>query len=1061
MNFGGTTNPDYNFLGTGATVFTGNVGIGGVSPGSRALFAEGTGTTTAQIQADRGAATALTNRTVTFRSVTTGAAVQGYGMELHFEFTDGGGSSVLSNIRVMRGTVGTSGEMEFETVNAGASPGTALFLRQDHRVELPGHSAPAVSTAGSGALYFDSTSNTFKISQNAGAYVDIGTALFGGGWTKTGTDVHLTTSTDSVGIGTASPARKLDVTDGGQSTKWLVKDFTTTPDFTIPVDFGPAFYTAVGEVGAGYIASASGVGVIPEMYFYRSRGDTVTPTSVVDNDVLMNINVNGHLSGFFQNPMQIQAAVDGTPGGTVPVRLDFIYNGVTEMSLNNSGFLGVGVPNPQTRLSVSETGGIDPAAGMIPANTDLNLYKNGFTGGAPGIGVIFSELGTPALGGAFRGIRSRGTVAVPATVVNGDHIMSIEAYAHEGTALQNTANIRFEVDGVPSAGNMPTRILFQTGPAATPITRMTIDSTGKITIPGLIDPTGLQFSRESANPGTADTLYVDDGTQGTAGDLFFGGTNISAGLSSPSGGGWTDDGTTVRLTTSTDSVGIGTASVAAGNKIHAIAPDGVRAARFERTRTTGTGSASTAIEVATISAAASISDGFGTGINFRIGDSVADQGVATINAVRDTADNSGALTFLTTDVGSLNEAMRITHDQRVAVGLTAPSGVFHASGDGNAVSSSLYFSGDPFVFSDQNNSPATSIIVAGAAANRGVYKATKSRGTLAAPTAAVSGDNIWSAIGVIYDGAALRATAEIATLADGAVSSGNAPQRIEFLTGTTTTRTTRMTIASGGTVDVAGDLDVGGKLTVTGLIDPTGLQFDRVSANPGTSDTIYADDGTQGTAGDLFYGSANVSNVLNGIFAVADDTASVFSVAEGANNYIGVTTTDGSETVILGNVTTLPTIALVGPIQALGQISTGTPAAVSFNEEGIRTIDGDGGGVRLRVDNVETVATTSGASVSTSGAAQFGTGVIGLGVNIRITTTITGPTSIDVGVSGDATRFIAGLSTLTAGTSEEGVSVDVYTTGSTPILITANGGNFTAGAIRVQLVELNPQPFTS
>ena len=329
---------------------------------------------------------------------------------------------------------------------------------------------------------------------------------------------------DTPEVGTTRGNVTINSYAGGRASKFAVTDYTTTPAFSVPEDVGDAFYTAVGNIGAGYVAGAFGTGVIPELYFYRARGDTTAPADVAINDRLLGINVNPWASGGWASGFAINVDVSAAPSGAiVPMKLDFINKGVTDMSLSDDGYLGVGAPRPQTRLSVSETGGVDPASALIPANTDLTLYKNGFTGGAPGMGVIFSELGTPALGAAYRGIRSRGTVAAPAIVVSGDHIMSVEAYAYDGAALQNTANIRFEVDGAPSAGNMPTRILFQTGPAATPITRMTIDSSGgvdipgKLTVGGLIDPTGMVFDEQSTVPGGAPgaakgTLWVRDDT---------------------------------------------------------------------------------------------------------------------------------------------------------------------------------------------------------------------------------------------------------------------------------------------------------------------------------------------------------------------------------------------------------------------------------------------------------------------------------------------------------------------------------------------------------------------
>ena len=51
------------------------------------------------------------------------------------------------------------------------APATALDLNGS--ASYRGIAAPAVSPAGQGRVYFDSTSNTFKISQNGGAYADI------------------------------------------------------------------------------------------------------------------------------------------------------------------------------------------------------------------------------------------------------------------------------------------------------------------------------------------------------------------------------------------------------------------------------------------------------------------------------------------------------------------------------------------------------------------------------------------------------------------------------------------------------------------------------------------------------------------------------------------------------------------------------------------------------------------------------------------------------------------------------------------------------------------------
>lgn len=62
------------------------------------------------------------------------------------------------------------------------APNTALDL--NGALSFRGIAAPAVSVAGQGRIYFDSTSNTFKVSQHNGAYVDLVGA--GGGVTSVG-----------------------------------------------------------------------------------------------------------------------------------------------------------------------------------------------------------------------------------------------------------------------------------------------------------------------------------------------------------------------------------------------------------------------------------------------------------------------------------------------------------------------------------------------------------------------------------------------------------------------------------------------------------------------------------------------------------------------------------------------------------------------------------------------------------------------------------------------------------------------------------------------------------
>lgn len=86
------------------------------------------------------------------------------------------------------------------------------------------------------------------------------------------------------------------------------------------------------------------------------------------------------------------------------------------------------------------------------------------------------------------------------------------------------------------------------------------------------------------------------------------------------------------------------------------------------------------------------------------------------------------------------------------------------------------------------------------------------------------------------------------------------------------------------------------------------------------------------------------------------------------------------------------------------------------------------------------------------------------GVTIRVTTAITGATSISIGDGTDADRWGASiavaLNTTTTGANFTINSVPIYPS-DTSVVITGAGGNFSAGVVRVTVHYMNFTAATS
>lgn len=109
-------------------------------------------------------------------------------------------------------------------------------------------------------------------------------------------------------------------------------------------------------------------------------------------------------------------------------------------------------------------------------------------------------------------------------------------------------------------------------------------------------------------------------------------------------------------------------------------------------------------------------------------------------------------------------------------------------------------------------------------------------------------------------------------------------------------------------------------------------------------------------------------------------------------------------------------------------------------------LTGHGGRVTLRAKEEE--LTLTGAFVETTDAAFIPDRAIVLGVSSRTTLAITGATSYGVGIASDATKF-GNLLGIALNSTNIGVIGPSAFYADTKVRVTANGGNFTAGKVRL------------
>jgi hypothetical protein len=280
-----------------------------------------------------------------------------------------------------------------------------------------------------------------------------------------------------VGIGTTAPSpnANLDVSNAVTGTGTTIVNLTTYS----PNGFGP------GLNGK------------------KARGTQAAPTSVLNNDGLLDLNANGYGATGFANVNSALISMRASENWTDTAQGSYMNfattaNGTTgsinRMTINSNGRVGIGVFGAQAPLEVSNFNGTS-GAGMIYTTT-------------------FTNAGTSL----FIGRRARGTGIAPTAVLSGDGLAGFEGTGYGATGFSFS---RGGMD-VAAAENWTdtaqgTRLIFNTTSVGTTTggARMTVDPSGNVGIGTLFPQAPLEVSRTGTNAGVVSTLYANNADAGS------------------------------------------------------------------------------------------------------------------------------------------------------------------------------------------------------------------------------------------------------------------------------------------------------------------------------------------------------------------------------------------------------------------------------------------------------------------------------------------------------------------------------------------------------------------
>jgi hypothetical protein len=551
------------------------------------------------------------------------------------------------------------------------SPGSMLDV--NGAITERGIPAPAVSGAGKGVIYFDSTANKFKASQNGAAYVDL---VSSGGITSLG---GLTASTQTFAIGTSGTAPafssatsthtlNIPMASAASVTAGLLSK-TDYDAFTAKLGASTAF---VGDVSGTYGATSVD----------KIKGKAVVPTTYAAGQTLR-----------YDGTQWVNAVLGFADLGSKPTTI--AGYGITDAQSTTltDGKIFVGnASNVATAVTMSGDATLSNVGALTLATVPVTKGGTGLTSFAGDKLVTTSAAG--ALQTTFCALNQVVSFTAGGAITCADVSSLVTGFVNNGNSLSaaatlgtndayalnfetsNTTRVTILSDGKVGIGTTSPSVGFQIG-----------DGSGLSSSPSKPGGTSIVKSLISSTTGTASVsqiIGVNDGSRNSRVEFFLkddvvGGSGAWGFWQKYSSAGaqpfviGVNDSEKLRIDIA-GNVGIGTTAPLA--PLH-VGP-GAQAASIYN----GAGATiQPQIINSQTSGSSAIAVGVNDGTNNRRVGMFLDQtnGVAGIS----TNYNSGAIPFVFRD--NVGERLRIEANGNVGIGTTAPGSKLHIVGDGNAL----------------------------------------------------------------------------------------------------------------------------------------------------------------------------------------------------------------------------------------------------------------------------------------------------------------------------------------------------------------------------------------